>query len=172
MGSTQSTWGAFKRICENAFDKKGNKLSLSMQMKLYDRKAHPGTLITKRIGSNYTASCYTNLYSMLFHESRRSGAISGENSPNSLSGRTFVVYSYGSGSASGMYRLRSRVPQFVSGGMGVFFGLMEAEDSLSTGRHDFEQQNSINLPIDRYLDRRTKNTPEAYIRKIEEYSNT
>lgn len=65
------------------------------------KKTSAATWITKRVGSSYTASCYTNLYSLF--------ATIGEG----MVGKRVVVYSYGSGSASTMYRLRvDRLPTF------------------------------------------------------------
>ena len=48
----------------------------------------------KRVGYSYTASCYTNMYSLF------------ATIAEGMIGKTVVVYSYGSGSAATMYRLR------------------------------------------------------------------
>lgn len=42
---------AFKRICENAFAKTGEKLPLQKQMALFTQKVLPTIKLTKRIGS-------------------------------------------------------------------------------------------------------------------------
>ncbi len=55
--------------------------------------AEPVTLITKQIGSSYTASCYANLFALLHHVGEE--AI----------GKRIMVCSYGSGAASTLFRL-------------------------------------------------------------------
>ena len=66
----------------------------------YIHKVEPSTLVTARIGSTYTASCYVNLYSLL--------------QTKQPVGATILLYSYGSGSSSAMYRLRVHaMPQLV-----------------------------------------------------------
>jgi len=89
----------FKRLCDISFP--SGALSLKGQLDLYTARAEPSTWFTKRIGSSYTASCYTNLYSLLHTVNQ------------GLVGKSILVFSYGSGSASSMYRLRVRaLPAF------------------------------------------------------------
>jgi len=122
---------AFKRICENAFPK--GTLSMTQQLKYFNDKANPACLLTKRIGSSYTASCYTNLYSLCSYIKE------------GLVGKSIVLYSYGSGSASGMYRIRC---------------------------HALPTLSRVNPDIFAYLDKRKKHTPETYVEMIEEFSET
>jgi len=89
----------FKRLCDISFPT--GTLSLKDQLTLFTSRAEPATWFTKRIGSSYTASCYTNLYSLLATVQQ------------GLLGKSILVFSYGSGSASSMYRLRVRgLPAF------------------------------------------------------------
>ena len=83
-------------LCKRAFDRLASNaepgLSLKDRLQLYKDKVHPGTLLTKQIGSTYTASCYVNLYSLLL------------NVEESLEAKTINVFSYGSGAAASMFR--------------------------------------------------------------------
>jgi hydroxymethylglutaryl-CoA synthase len=144
---------AFKRVCENAYPKSdeivegifgtvgpagGMAIKLKEQQTLYENKAEPATLITKRVGSSYTASCYTNLYSLF--------ATVGE----ALLGKRIVVYSYGSGSASTMYRLTVRgMPTFdrdvfatldarVKHEPKSYLDMITAYTASTYGRYDFK----------------------------------
>jgi hydroxymethylglutaryl-CoA synthase len=130
---------AFKRVCENAFTEGGvagdgvnggGKMTIRLkeQLDLYTAKAEPTTLLTKRIGSSYTASCYTNLYSLF------------ATVKEALVGKKVVVYSYGSGSASTMYRLHvNALPKMD---MGIF----------------------------ERLDKRVVHEPDSYLEMIDAYS--
>ncbi len=70
--------------------------------RLFNKKVAPSLRLATRIGPQHTAATYTNLTSLLIHK--------GE----SLLGKTINVYSYGSGAASTMYRLKvKRLPGFV-----------------------------------------------------------
>ncbi len=85
-------------LCKRAFDYLANNaepdISLKERQELYQQKTNPSSLITKQIGSTYTASCYVNLYSLLLHERER------------IQGKTICVYSYGSGATASAYRLK------------------------------------------------------------------
>jgi len=88
-----------------------------------------------RVGSSYTASAYVNLVSLL------------ASTDIQLAGKSVLMYSYGSGSASCMYMVR------VSG----------EGDSLA----------SLLAPLEGVfdaLDRRTRHSPEQYRAKISAYS--
>jgi len=87
----------FDRWYQNACAAQGQKVSLKERTNAYERMCRPSTTVTSNNGSAYSASCYVNLYS-LFSE------IGVEN----MVGRTITVFSYGSGSASTIYRLRTR----------------------------------------------------------------
>jgi len=118
----------FKRLCDVSFPT--GSLSLKEQLNLYTTRAEPSTWFTKRIGSSYTASCYTNLYSLL-HTVQQG-----------LVGKSILVFSYGSGSASSMYRLHVRsLPAF---------------DTQVAAR----------------LDARVKHQPASYLAMITAYSST
>lgn len=92
-------------LCKRGFDRlvrnTGPGLSLSEQRTLYQQKVHPGTLLTKQIGSTYTASTYVNLYSLFLHQH------------DGLADKTVCVYSYGSGATATMYRLRVMRPPAI-----------------------------------------------------------
>ena len=121
---------AFKRTCENGFPKESGGIRLKEQQQLYVQKAEPSTWITKRVGSSYTASCYTNLFSLFATEKEKAV------------GKSLCVFSYGSGSASTMYRLRvDALPK-------MDFGIFER------------------------LDKRVKHDPESYLEMIEAYSTS
>ncbi|MGD1913795.1 MAG: hydroxymethylglutaryl-CoA synthase [Rivularia sp. (in: cyanobacteria)] len=85
-------------LCKRGFDRLAAnaepEISLKERQALYKQKTNPSSLITKQIGSSYTASCYVNLCSLLLHEKER------------ITGKTICVYSYGSGSAASAYRLK------------------------------------------------------------------
>ena len=90
-------------LCRRAFDRlvansEPDGIPLSERLRLYQEKVHPGTLLTKQIGSTYTASCYVNLYSLLLHRYE------------DIVGKTICIYSYGSGATASMYRLRVERP--------------------------------------------------------------
>jgi thioester reductase-like protein len=121
---------AFKRSCENGYPKSSGGIRLREQQELYVKKAEPSTWITKRVGSSYTASCYTNLYCLFATEKQK------------MVGKSLCVFSYGSGSASTMYRLRvDALPK-------MDMGIMER------------------------LDKRVKHEPETYIEMIHAYSKS
>ncbi|MEM7445645.1 MAG: hydroxymethylglutaryl-CoA synthase, partial [Pseudomonadota bacterium] len=84
-------------LCKRAFDRLAGlaspELGLRDRNALYQSMAAPGTLLTKQIGSTYTASCYVNLYSLLH--------TLGEQAV----GKKILAFSYGSGAASSMFRL-------------------------------------------------------------------
>lgn len=67
---------------------------------LFDKKVAPSLRLAARIGPQHTAATYTNLTSLLIHE--------GTMKRNAIVGKTINVFSYGSGAASSMYRLRVR----------------------------------------------------------------
>jgi len=121
---------AFKRTCENGYPESAGGIKLREQQALYIEKAEPSTWITKRVGSSYTASCYTNLFCLFATEKQK------------MVNKSLCVFSYGSGSASTMFRLRvDALPK-------MDFGIMER------------------------LDKRVKHEPEAYIEMIEAYSTS
>lgn len=95
-------------LCKRAFERMVansptlREISLQSRQQLYQAKTYPSTLLTRRIGSTYTASCYVNLYSLLMHEYR------------DLLGKSICMYSYGSGSSASMYRLFVRsIPDMI-----------------------------------------------------------
>ena len=88
-------------LCKRAFDQvvansSLKELSLRERQRLYQEKVLPSTMLTRRIGSSYTASCYVNLYSLLV------------NACEEMMGKTICLYSYGSGSSASMFRLLVR----------------------------------------------------------------
>jgi len=121
---------AFKRTCENGYPKESGGLRLREQQQLYVEKAEPSTWITKRVGSSYTASCYTNLFCLFSTEQQK------------MVGKSLCVFSYGSGSASTMYRLRV--------------------DALP----------KMDMNIMARLDKRVKHEPSTYIEMIHAYSTS
>jgi thioester reductase-like protein len=118
---------AFKKLASLSASTRG--LGLGGQLAAYERMVQPSTVATSRIGSSYTASCYTNLYSLAESVG-----------PRGLDGKTVLVFSYGSGSASGMYKLQGR-----------------GDTQLCT-------------QLSRMLDGRAEHTPESYLAAIERYS--
>ena len=115
---------AFERLVQNA----GPSRSLADRRALYQQQALPGTLLTQQIGSTYTASVYVNLYSLFLHRQ------------DEWAGKTVCVYSYGSGAAATMYRLRVMRPPAI--------------DRTVSGR----------------LERRIRLEPEQYLRLTHQYS--
>nr|AKG25413.1 putative polyketide synthase [Hematodinium sp. SG-2015] len=89
----------FDRWYRNACSVVGKPVALKERQDAYERMCLPSTYITENNGSAYTASCYVNLYSLI-------DSIGAEN----MVGRTITVFSYGSGSASTIYRLQARGP--------------------------------------------------------------
>ena len=90
-------------LCRRAFDRlaansEPGGIPLAEKIRLYEEKAKPGTLLTKQLGSTYTASCYVNLYSLLLHRHE------------DIVGKSICVYSFGSGATASIYRLRVRRP--------------------------------------------------------------
>ncbi|WP_080424809.1 type I polyketide synthase [Burkholderia ubonensis] len=87
---------AFDRIIENEMP----TLPLREKRALYESMVHPSSLLTRQIGSSYTASVYVNLYSLLL------------NRYDDIVGKTIGVYSYGSGASASFYRLEvMKAPQ-------------------------------------------------------------
>jgi len=124
---------AFKKTCELAYPAdKGQALKLKEQQDLYLQKCEPGCMITKRIGSSYTASVYTNLCSLL--------ATQGQHAI----GRTAVLFSYGSGSAASMFRVRVHALPRTFDGVALF----------------------------KMLDARMKHEPKEFVEMVEAYSKS
>jgi len=129
----------FKRLCDVSYPT--GSLSLKDQLALYTSRAEPATWFTKRIGSSYTASCYTNLYSLLCTVNQ------------GLVGKSILVFSYGSGAASSMYRLHVRsLPAFDEGVVSrldarvqhkppTYFGMIGSY-SATYGRFGFQPKES------------------------------
>nr|VFK79808.1 MAG: hydroxymethylglutaryl-CoA synthase [Candidatus Kentron sp. SD] len=119
-------------LCKRGFDQLSRNaepnLSLTDRLALYQQKAHPGTLLTKQIGSTYAASVYVNLYSLFLHRF------------DEVAGKTICVYSYGSGAAASMYRLRVARPP------------------------------AIDHAVPERLDRRIRLDPEQYLALARQYS--
>jgi phthiocerol/phenolphthiocerol synthesis type-I polyketide synthase C len=135
---------AFKRTCENAFPPGG--LKLRDQQTLYTEKVCPSTQITKKVGSSYTASCYTNLFSLFSVQSK---------TPEKLMEKVVAVFSYGSGSASSMYRLKvNRMPVLGTGPVG-----QAVSPTASSTSGVFE-----------YLQNRVPHSPAEYLAMIDAYS--
>ena len=90
-------------LCRRAFDRlvansEPGGIALAEKIGLYKEKVEPGTLLTKQLGSTYTASCYVNLHSLLL------------NRYDDIVGKRICVYSFGSGATASMFRLRVRRP--------------------------------------------------------------
>lgn len=106
----------------------------------------PSIQITKRVGSSYTASCYTNLVSLIASKEV------------DLPDKTVVLYSYGSGAASAMFRMKfssKGAPPIGCGSQWVDEGRFGSSESVWS-----------------YLDSRKKQSCEGYIEMIEAFSNT
>ncbi|WP_256679948.1 type I polyketide synthase [Pseudomonas sp. Q1] len=87
--STYLVKRAFDRIIEN----EEPRLTLREKRTLFETMVQPSTLLTRQIGSTYTASVYVNLYSLLL------------NQYEDIVGKTVGIYSYGSGASASLYRL-------------------------------------------------------------------
>ena len=105
---------AFERCQANAFGFKAikggrtkkydGKLAMDEATRLFDRKVAPSLRLATRIGPQHTVATYTNITSLLIHAGKDGG----------LLGKTLNCYSYGSGAAATMFRLRvKRMPGFV-----------------------------------------------------------
>ena len=80
-------------------------LSPERLMRLFEEKVAPTLRLATRIGPQHTAATYTALTSLLVHAAARGGLV----------GKTINVFSYGSGAAATMFRLRvARVPGYVA----------------------------------------------------------
>ena len=95
-------------LCRRAFDRlvansEPGGISLTEKIGFYKEKVEPGTLLTKQLGSTYTASCYVNLYSLFL------------NRYDDIVGKRICVYSFGSGATASMFRLRVRRPPESTG---------------------------------------------------------
>ena len=78
--------------------------------RLFNRKVAPSLRLATRIGPQHTVATYTNLTSLLITKGAKGGML----------GKTINVYSYGSGAAATMYRLKvKRMPGFVHDAHGV-----------------------------------------------------
>ncbi len=88
----------FERLARNVEP----DLSREELQALYQQKVYPGTLLTRQLGSTYTASVYIALYSLFLHRF------------DAIAGKTICVYSYGGGSASSLYRLRVMRPPVIN----------------------------------------------------------
>jgi hypothetical protein len=104
---------AFERCQANAFGfnpTKGGrskrydgKLAVDETTLLFHKKVAPSLRLATRIGPQHTVATYTNITSLLIHAK-----------PGTLLGKTINVYSYGSGAASTMFRLKvKRMPGYV-----------------------------------------------------------
>jgi hypothetical protein len=105
---------AFERCMANAFGFKAakngrtkkydGKLSVEETAALFDRKVAASLRLATRIGPQHTVAVYTNLTSLMIHKGAKGAMV----------GKTINVFSYGSGAASTMFRLRvSRMPGIV-----------------------------------------------------------
>ena len=96
-------WHAAKGGRTKKYD---GRLAVDETTLLFHRKVAPSLRLATRIGPQHTVATYTNLTSLLIHE--------GKMKRNGIVGKTINVFSYGSGAASSMYRLRvRRMPGFV-----------------------------------------------------------
>ena len=68
-------------------------------------KVHPSTLLSRNCGNAYTASLYFGLASLLSGCSSSSGDSSSSSSPTLSSGSSILMFSYGSGCMSTLFRL-------------------------------------------------------------------
>jgi len=88
-------------LCKRGFDRlvanSGQKTSIKGRAELYERKTEPGCKITKRNGSAYAASVYVCLYALMDHM---------RNDNCMQQKKNILVFSYGSGSLSSMYRFK------------------------------------------------------------------
>jgi len=105
---------AFERCQANAFGFNGGKggrskkydgkLSSDETTLLFNKKVAPSLRLATRIGPQHTVATYTNLTSLMVHAGAKN-----------LIGNTINVYSYGSGAASTMFRLKvARMPGIVA----------------------------------------------------------
>lgn len=103
---------AFERCQANAFGfnsmkggrskKYDGKLAADETTLLYNKKVAPSLRLATRIGPQHTVATYTNLTSLMIH------------AKGGLVGKTINVYSYGSGAAATMFRLKfKRIPGHV-----------------------------------------------------------
>ena len=96
-------WHATKSGRTRKYD---GRLALDETTLLFDSKVAPSLRLATRIGPQHTVATYTGLTSLLIHE--------GVRKRNAIVGKTINVFSYGSGAASTMYRLRvARMPGIV-----------------------------------------------------------
>jgi len=80
------------------------KLAMDETTHLFNRKVAPSLRLATRIGPQHTVATYGNLTSLMIHAGK-GGA---------LVGKTINVYSYGSGAAATMFRLKvKRMPGYV-----------------------------------------------------------
>jgi acyl transferase domain-containing protein/3-hydroxy-3-methylglutaryl CoA synthase/enoyl-CoA hydratase/carnithine racemase/NAD(P)-dependent dehydrogenase (short-subunit alcohol dehydrogenase family)/acyl carrier protein len=112
---------AFTQTCKNLTEIAGAKDSPDVQA-LFEKKVLPSLQIAKRVGPMHTASLYVNLYSLFLKL--------GEG----ISGSSVCLFSYGSGSASSMFRLKAKRPPLL--GLS-YSGLLDSQ-RFDTSVEDFE----------------------------------
>jgi len=94
MGWNQAKGGRTKKY--------DGRLSNDETTLLYNKKVAPSMRLATRIGPQHTVATYTNITSLFIHEGKNKKGKQG------LVGKTINVYSYGSGAASTMYRIKVR----------------------------------------------------------------
>jgi 3-hydroxy-3-methylglutaryl CoA synthase len=136
---------AYKTFCDEAYSKGEEKITVVQQNKQWNTKALPATQLTKRIGSSYTASAYTNLTSLI-------AGFSDSDRPEKLGGKKIILFSYGSGGCSAMYRIK------------VTSTNLEALNRVCPS------EKSRNHPFKGILENRTLRTVPVYLDFLERYS--
>ncbi|MEZ4273144.1 MAG: hydroxymethylglutaryl-CoA synthase [Myxococcota bacterium] len=82
----------FNRMTQND----PQEFSVAQLQDLFAKQVEPGAYLCRELGATYTAACYVNIVSLVMKLGQ------------ALEGTSINVFSYGSGMASSMYRLRVR----------------------------------------------------------------
>lgn len=136
------------------------KLAADETTLLFNKKVAPSLRLATRIGPQHTVATYTNLTSLMVHAGAKGALI----------GKTINVYSYGSGAASTMFRLKvKRMPGYVK----------DIHDVLD--RRHFVEAKAFDSIMDEYAETyarfdweaRVRNGPQPggayYLTKVDKY---
>jgi 3-hydroxy-3-methylglutaryl CoA synthase/enoyl-CoA hydratase/carnithine racemase/acyl carrier protein len=134
-----------KRAFYQLVNNEAPEMSLEDKRLMFEKMVEPSTLLTRVIGSTYTASVYVNLYSLLLYHHEKTV------------GKRVGLYSYGSGASASFYGLEIVRLPLMDRGVDEYlsarcryeptsFLAITQEYSSCYGRFDF-------MPVDRGNDR-------------------
>jgi len=160
---------AFERCIGNSFGfnpAKGGrskrydgKLGIDETTTLFNQKVAPSLRLATRIGPQHTAATYTNITSLCVHEG-----------PKGLKGKTVNVFSYGSGAAATMFRLKvKRLPGVVQD----IHAVLDKRNFVDAGQFDKIMDEYAETYARFDLTARVRNGPQPggayYLRDIDKF---